>query len=429
MDILKLKILKISILTVCASIMPQLFFKNGFLLAFLLSLGMAESQVLVLLSLPSLILLVFLVPFAYYADCYGKKRIGNIGIYFTIAGYVLITMSGFFKGQAIINCVTAGILLFGVGLSAIFSGWFALLSPLIPNEIRGRFFGTLRLFWQLFAILCSVLITVILDKTADLSVYQSILGFFTVLLIFQIRFYKQIPEVNGSSKERKPLMTIMAGLGHVPGYLPFSAYCFLLLLATGAWPVTLGLLEKDILSFSDDTIVFMGTMLFLGSMIGFYTGGKLVDRYGTKVVFLSVHFLYFLLLSLVLVRSVSPVSMVWFFSALTLCLGLVQAASTIAMTSEMIALAPPENTSVITSICMALQWGGAALSGMISGKAIEFKILAEKWELWGMQISQYDSLILFYAVMVLVFTVTLGLIPSVMKSRRAEWGGPAPKTL
>lgn len=221
----------------------------------------------------------------------------------------------------------------------------------------------------------------------------------------------------------------MAGLGHVPGYLPFSAYCFLLLLATGAWPVTLGLLEKDILSFSDDTIVFMGTMLFLGSMIGFYTGGKLVDRYGTKVVFLSVHFLYFLLLSLVLVRSVSPVSMVWFFSALTLCLGLVQAASTIAMTSEMIALAPPENTSVITSICMALQWGGAALSGMISGKAIEFKILAEKWELWGMQISQYDSLILFYAVMVLVFTVTLGLIPSVMKSRRAEWGGPAPKTL
>ena len=140
--------------------------------------------------------------------------------------------------------------------------------------------------------------------------------------------------------KKKSLWAIAANIPEIPGYMPFCAYCFLLMLATGTWPVTLGLLEKNVLNFSDDTIVHMGTMLFLGAIVGFYTGGKMVDKFGTKMVFLVVHFSYFLFLFLVVLRDLTSIPLIFYFSFLTFGLGMIQASSSIALTSEMMALAP-----------------------------------------------------------------------------------------
>jgi len=75
MNIFKDKILMTIVLAVCSSIMPQLFFKNGFLLSYFLKMGLKSSDVLILLSLPSVILFFLSVPFTYYADRYGKKKL------------------------------------------------------------------------------------------------------------------------------------------------------------------------------------------------------------------------------------------------------------------------------------------------------------------------------------------------------------------
>lgn len=419
----------IIVLSVCASIMPQLFFKNGFLLSYFLKIGLNSSDILILLSMPSLIMFFLSVLFAYYADRYGKKKIGISGIILTIAGFSFIIGAGFFETQTSMGYIICGILLFSIGVSALLSGWFALLSPLIPEAIRGSFFGNLRVSWQIYAIGCSFILTWLLEKSTSIGTYQLILVFFTCLLVLQIILYSKIPEAEQSSSQEKSILKILASIPEVPGYMPFCAYSFLLMLATGAWPVTMGLLEKNVLNFSDDTIVHMGTMLFLGAMVGFYTGGKLVDKLGTKIVFLVVHFSYFLFLFLVILRDIMPVPLVLYFSFLTFCLGLIQASSSIALTSEMVALAPVKNKSVIMSVCMSLQWGGAAISGVISGKLIEYGLLSKTWDFKGLTLSHYDSLILFSSVMVFVFIVTLGLIPSVVKTKNVQWVPHSPKTL
>lgn len=429
MNIFKNKIMKNILVCVCASIMPQLFFKNGFLLSYLLNLGFKSSDVLILLSLPSIIMLLLLVPFAYYADRYGKKKIGASGIILTILGFFLINMAGFFNVRISIRWIVCGIAIFSIGLSALLSGWFALLSPLVPEAVRGSFFGTLRVSWQIYAIGCSFVLTFILEKTASIGTYQLILAFFTCLLILQKVLYSKIPEIEKPKFQKKSIGKIAANIPQIPGYLPFCAYCFLLMLATGAWPVTMGLLEKNVLSFSDDTIVFMGTMLFLGSMVGFYAGGKMVDKFGTKMVFLTVHFSYFLFLFIVLLRGWVPISSISYFGFLTFVLGLIQAASSIALVSEMMALAPPENKSVIISLCTALQVGGAGISGLVSGKLIEYGMLAETWDFRGLVLSNYDTLILFSSIMVFVFVITLWLIPSVVKTKKAQWIPSSSKTL
>ncbi|MCP4023367.1 MAG: MFS transporter [Desulfobacteraceae bacterium] len=283
--------------------------------------------------------------------------------------------------------------------------------------------------FQIFAIACSLVITFILEQNVSLSIYQLILAFFTVLLALQIFLYLKIPEVEKSNSKGNSIAGILSSIPLVPGYLPFCAYCFLLMLATGAWPVTLGLLEKNVLFFSDDTIVHMGTMLFIGSMIGFYVGGKMVDKFGTKLVFLVVHFSYFTFLFIVVFRNIIPVSLPVYFSFITFNLGLIQAASSIALTSEMMALAPQENKSVVISICSSLQVGGAAISGILSGKVIEYGILSKNWTWMNLELSDYDTLILFSAILVFVFIVTLGLIPSVVKTRKVQWVPHSSKTL
>lgn len=429
MNIFKDKIMRIVALVVCAGIMPQLFFKNGFLLSYLLNIGFNSSDVLILLSLPSFILFVLSVPLAFYADKYGKKKVGAVGIVLTAVGFGLITLAGTFLQSIAFGLVIAGIVTFSVGFSGVLAGWFALLSPLVPQSVRGSFFGNLRVTWQIFAIACSYVLTRILEGNSSLNVYQMVLAFFTFLLVIQVFLYLKIPEIEKNGGKDSSIKGILTSIPQVPGYLPFCAYCFLLMLATGAWPVILGLLEKNVLFFGDDTIVHMGTMLFVGSMVGFYIGGKMVDRFGTKLVFLVVHFSYFLFLFIVILRDVVPVSLPLFFGSVTCVLGLIQAASSIALTSEMMALAPRENKSVLISVCSSLQLGGAAVSGIVSGKVIDLKILSENWTLMGIQLTDYDTLILFSAVLVFVFIVTLGLIPSVVKTKKVQWVPHSSKTL
>ncbi len=428
MNILKNRYMVTVILTVCAGIMPQLFFKNGFLLSYFSALGLKSSSILIMLSIPSVVMFILYVPLAYYADLYGKKRMGLIGITLSLAGFLLITASGFFEDDAFF-IILSGLIIFSAGISALLSGWFALLSPLVPENIRGSFFGSLRLSWQVFAIACSFVITYILEQNSSITVYQLILTFFTSLLFFQIFFYMRIPELEKSEFTKEPIKKIVQYIIEVPGYMPFCAYCFLLMLATGSWPVTLGLLEKDVLNFSDELIVHMGTMLFVGSMLGFYIGGKMVDRFGTKIVFLVVHFSYFVFLFVVLLRDCVAIPYEYYFSFITFSLGLVQASSSIALTSEMMALAPQKYKSVTLSFCSSLQVGGAAISGVVSGKIIEYGILSETWFFKSLKLSNYDTLILFNAIMVFVFIVTLGLIPSVIKTNKVQWIPNSSKTL
>ena len=72
------------------------------------------------------------------------------------------------------------------------------------------------------------------------------------------------------------------------------------------------LLEKDILGFSDDRIVLIGNLMALGGMLGFVLGGRMLDRFGTKYVFLCCHFGFSAVLLLVLTRGILMISPFFF---------------------------------------------------------------------------------------------------------------------
>ena len=147
----------------------------------------------------------------------------------------------------------------------------------------------------------------------------------------------------------------------------------------------------------------------------------MVDRLGTKYVFLCCHFGFATILFLFLWRALFPGKVQIIVGILTILFGMVQAASSIAMTSETLVLIPVENKSLATGLWFTLYSGGTGLSGVLSGQALELGLLSDSWTWLGQHMSRYDGLLLFCVTMVLLMTVTLGLIPSFIKKTPAGW--------
>jgi MFS family permease len=72
---------------------------------------------------------------------------------------------------------------------------------------------------------------------------------------------------------------------------------------------------------------------------------------------------------------------------------------------------------------MALWSLGAALSGMLAGWVLDSGMLSANWRLYGQELTAYDSLLIGFAMLVLLFIVVLGLVPSVMNKHRFMPGG------
>jgi len=414
------KTLRIIILTTCFGVMGRLIFNNGFMLTYLSRLGFPSYRILFLLSLLPLSGLIFTLPFAYLSDRFGKKRIGLGGTIIALFGLLLLTSAGSFGAQGG-QIATAGIIVFSISSSAIASNWFALLSPIVPKDIRGRFFGTMRVSWQTTGIVFTLAVTTLLKIFTQIQFFQCVLVFIIVCSIIRIHLYLKIPELEKGQSSTKGLLSSFMKILRIPGYLPFCAYTFLLMLFAGAMPWVIGLLGKDVLLFSDARILLMSNFGAGGAVAGYYLGGKLVDRWGTKPVFLICHFGFAMVLFLMVLRGLFP-----FPAIATLCLlsglfGMTFAASGIAFSSELLALVPTENKSLSTGFHLSLISAGIALSSLLIGQALKLNVLTPEWTLMDQKLSAYDTVLLGSAVMILLLIITLGLIPSVIQVRKARW--------
>ncbi len=111
--------------------------------------------------------------------------------------------------------------------------------------------------------------------------------------------------------------------------------------------------------------------------------------------------------------------MVYVVAVVNLAYGVVSASSSIAISTEMLALIPPKNKSLTTSIFMVMWRAGGALSGAITAWVLSVGVLNESWTLWGQTLTRCDTILLAFAVMIFILIITLGLVPSVL--RKAEW--------
>ena len=405
------------ILCQCFGMLGRSLFTSNVVLLYLLALGISEAQTLLCLALPNIMLTALIVPAAHLSDRFGIKQIGYIGVLVLTVGILVLGAAGIFTipwGRTIISAI--GIILFGAGMALFSSVWYPLLQPIIPESVRGRFFGLLRVSWQLVALGASALFAFLLSFWNSLSVFQIIIVVTAGLTLFRAVFYRPIPELVVPSKERTGLPAAMIRLGGVREYVAFGSYIFLLTMFTAVCPSLFALVERIALSMSQSTIVILANAGMIGAIIGFWLGGIAVDRYGTKHVFLICHFSYGLILSMFVLRGIFPASMlVVVLGALHFLFGMVFSASSIAITSESMVLSPFRHHTLALALLLSVRSSGMFLSGFLSSSAMKAGFLMKRWELMGMSLCDVDAVISGCAMMVVILVVTLGLVPSIFR--------------
>ncbi len=413
--------------------------KAGILILYMTAMLIPPEQILFLASLFSLTASFLTIASSYAADRVGPKRLGITGVLITIVAFWGVVLAGFSTREQAALVMGCCIVLYSLGASMLGGGWLALMHPLIPEDRRGRFLGKLRFCVRTSVLITSIPLAFLLARDSPVWLFQVIFIVPGVFLLLRFFFYRRIPQMERPAVERESLRTVITDIIRTPGYTPFIAYVFLLSLVTRNAPALFCLLEKNVLGFGDNVVVAAGFAATLGAMAGLIVGGRVVDRYGTRVVFVISHLSFGLIYGLFLIRDTAvslipgffdtllqsftePVSgsLFVFMSLLQMLFGLVMAVSGLAITTELFAIIPPKNKAFASGISISMIRMGIALSGMLSAWILNSGLLSDKWFLWGSELSAYDSLLLLSAVMVVVLVVTLGLVPSVIG--KVYWG-------
>ncbi len=397
----------------------EILFVNSFMLLYFSILGVPSERILLYLALPMLIRIFTLVPFAHWAERIGKVMIGVLGLSLSTSSMVVLALAGYAHQPFVEPLIIAGVVLYGCGYGMYLNSWYPLLSPIIPEARRGRFFGTMRLLYQSAAIAFTFVVAWTLERQTAIGVFQFFLATVVALRIGGIILYGRIPDLERLPDTGRTLWQELLNAVGKQGYLPFCSYVFLLSLFTGACPSLFSLLAKDTLGLGEGQVMLIGNLTTFGALIGFFYGGTMVDKMGTKHVFLACHFSYAIVLGLFLLRGFLPVPLVLIIGGLALCFGLVQAASGVAISSEMLALIPADNKPMASAVNLSLMSLGISLSGVFCSRILKLGMLSPSWTLFGKQLGPYDSLLCCCGVMVMLLVVTLGLVPSVVK--KVQW--------
>ncbi len=399
----------------------ETLFTNSFMLLYLAKLGVPSERILLYLAIPIFVSIFALVPFAQWIDRFGKIFIGTMGLALGTLSMVILIVLGFLPVTAVEPLIVLAMCLYGLGFGMYLDGWFPMLATIVPEESRGRFFGNNRFIYQTGTIVFTFLVTWALTGNASLIVFQGFFAVVVLLRILGIAMFARIPDLE--RRATVPGVTLWTSLSHVighQGYLAFCAYVFLLSLFTGACPSIFSLLAKDTLRMTAGQVMLIGNLLSIGALAGFFLGGRLVDRIGTRYVFMSCHFSFALILVAFLLRAFQPLPLLYAVGVLALLFGLVQASSSVAVSSEMLAIIPEENKAMATAVNLSLMYLGVSLSGIFSSQVLKLGMLSPNWRMLGCELGAYDSLLLSCGVMVFLLVVTLGLVPSVIK--KVQWG-------
>ena len=406
------------IVTQCLGMIPAALFQNGFYLNYFSKLGISSASIALLFALPPLLGTFLLLPFAFYSDRFGKKKLALGGQSLLIASLLAMMAAGWGSLHLAMPLIVLSLVIFSIGGSLQGAGWFALLNPIIPKEIRGRFFGKLRVTFQLVAIAYTLIITRSLAGSQSMLVFQILLSIVFAAAVLRFFTYARIPELEdgqGETGHRQTLRSAMASVLTIPGYARFNAYIFLITLFTAAMPVIFGLMQKDVFAFTPARITLMGTVFLFGSVIGCGLGGRPVDRHGTRRVLLVSHAAYIVVMLAMLARHWVPWGLPIHVGGCLLAFSLIGGVAGLAITAEMLALIPSTNKSLSSALTITLYNGGIALSSLLVSHFIGRKIISAEWQMLGHTYTIYDSLILFFAAMALLLLAAIILAPFVMK--------------
>ncbi len=292
----------------CTGALAQLTFSNGLLLLFLQSAGFDGASALLLMSIYGIVQPILLLPFAYIGDR-DRRRMLMLGALWSMVGFAALATTSLpfwlrLGSHGAMIPAAVGIAVFALGVAFMGAPWYAILSEIVPSHMRGSFLGKLRLSWQMVGLGFGVVCTFLLGLGQQGRMLQIIILCCVAGMAIRMVTFRGIPPLERHPPNDARFRDAVWSVVCIPGYSGFCCYVFLLTLVTASAATLFALIEKDAAGFHDRGVVWMGNLLAMGAVAGFYLAGLLVDRIGTRPVFLLCHFGYAAIFFCVIGRDV-----------------------------------------------------------------------------------------------------------------------------
>ena len=406
--------MRYAVRSACWGAIPQVLVKNSSIIVIFAALiGASEMVSVFSTALLDLSLCLLMLPFAALSNRIGVKFQIIVAVLVGVLA-LLLTAASPWMGAAAGGVMLGGLVVFAVAMSAYTAAWFPLLERVVPPGERGLFFGRMRFAWQSVAMVFIFASGWFVGHHATVRRLQLIIVVAALVSLGRALYIARIhlgPVTPCSMNLRAALRDALQNRA----LTSFGVYLFFLYGAANATIPVVFVFASNQLRLADSLVVALSAITMVGLIIGFVVGGRLVHRYGVKGVLLGAHVGFGLLnLLLLAVRAEDGLSIA-FLGVILILYGMLLACASIAVSSELLALASPANKAVSIAFGYTLYAAGLGGSRALASLVLGSGILAEHWQMGAIVFTRYHTLFLVAGGGVFLSMALLVLVPAVTR--------------
>ena len=255
------------------------------------------------------------------------------------------------------------------------AAWFPLIADMVPEQMRGRFFGALRLSWRATSTAAVLAAGWYLGSDPALWQFYPVLGIAIVGMFIRVVLMRRLPDFP-SLRTGKP-DPIVRSLRRPLGDQSFVRFMLIGMAVFGAQFLGLPFIVpylNDTLGFPASWTMFAAAGLGIGQMLSLTRWGRLADRWGNRFVFLLGILLCAAAFGFLVVtpawRTSPAAAFVGGFAG-TLLLGIGSAGWQLAQTVRMLHVSPADQQGAYTAVFSMLTGAASAAMALMGGWTID----------------------------------------------------------
>jgi MFS family permease len=273
-----------------------------------------------------------------------------------------------------LEVVVALIFLSQIANAAASAFWFPLLDDIVPSKKRGRFFGSLRASWSALLYLCVAASGWFLGPSPSTLRFQLVLMFGAGLVLIRNVLIAKVPDINTSAADddsHSDLKSHLRYLVKTPAVKRFLVYFSLLGIASGFLGQPFVIYLKDLGFRPGDNMLLFG-FTTLGTVLSLLIGGRVVDKWGTFKVFVTVHVATCIVLVLAAFAALLPSkAAVIAFSAIFIASGATVSLAGLACTAYLFCFVPKKGRVFYLTIANFMLTVGPSVAMLITSSVLK----------------------------------------------------------
>lgn len=288
--------------------------------------------------------------------------------------------------------------------------WWPLLHDVVPQEQRGSFFGVLRTIWQLVLFLAVISAGAFLGASPPLWKFQAVLLVAVVLMLCRNFFVARIPERDNYDAvlEAPDWKSHLKRTIHDRKSLLFFGYFLYLTFFANFFHLPIVLYMNNRLGFSVDNNTMIFGLKILGMVLALFSVGRVIDRIGTKRVFLASQLLLCVVAFATVALGVSDTSHARIIMAGILILsGITIASANLAATAQVFHLAPIEGRALFMNTFTVSLMVGYSLAPLTAGVIVDSVPTGWSLPVGAWELGIYEAIFAVSGLMLLAGTVLL----------------------